>query len=231
MKNKKKRELRILTVIALVVLLFAFTFPGNDWVAPASADKIENPVKGDEGAIKEGKILFKQMCSICHGDKGKGDGIAGAALTPKPTNFTTEKMQGQTDGAIYWKMTEGRAPMAAYKDILKEEQRWQLVNYIRTLKKIGTMKLKGITTVVLALVLSNVFAQDDNKPSKTQFMIRGYGHSGLDYKKVEAGGEEETENTFVGTAFAPIFLFKHSDRIMFEAELEFALKITNLKWV
>lgn len=57
------------------------------------------------------------------------------------------------------------------------------------------------------------------KPSKTQFMIRGYGHTGFSYADVNG----ESGSTFDGGTFAPIFLFKHGDRLMFEAELEFEL--------
>ncbi len=113
-------------------LAFGQTKP---WVAPASADALKNPFANNEEATRKGKKLYNQLCNICHGDKGKGDGMAGAALVPKPANFTSDKVQAQSDGAIFWKMTEGRPPMAAYRDILKEEERWQLVNYIRTLKK------------------------------------------------------------------------------------------------
>jgi hypothetical protein len=62
------------------------------------------------------------------------------------------------------------------------------------------------------------------KPSKTQFMIRGYGHTGLNFMNTEG----EKESSYVGSAFAPIFLFKHSDRLMFEAELEFELESNEL---
>jgi len=63
------------------------------------------------------------------------------------------------------------------------------------------------------------------KPSKTQFMIRGYGHTGLN----TLSNDEETESSYVGSAFAPIFLFKHSERLMFEAELEFVLASNELE--
>jgi mono/diheme cytochrome c family protein len=105
------------------------------WVAPSSANELKNPFANNEDALKKGKKLYAQNCAICHGDKGKGDGIAGAALKPKPANFTLESIQSQSDGAIFWKLTAGRSPMAAYKEILSEEQRWQLITYIRTLKK------------------------------------------------------------------------------------------------
>ena len=62
-------------------------------------------------------------------------------------------------------------------------------------------------------------------PSKTQFMIRGYGHTGLNFMNAEG----EKESSYVGSAFAPIFLFKHSDRLMFEAELEFVLENNELE--
>ena len=107
----------------------------NKWVAPASADKLVNPVKGDASAVKAGEVLYTKMCAICHGNKGKGDGMAGMSLNPRPSNFTKTSLQEQSDGALFWKLTTGRSPMAGYEKILKEEQRWQLVNYIRTFKK------------------------------------------------------------------------------------------------
>lgn len=63
------------------------------------------------------------------------------------------------------------------------------------------------------------------KPSKTQFMIRGYGHTGLNFTNTE----DERESSYVGSAFAPIFLFKHSDKLLFEAELEFVLEGNELE--
>ena len=126
------------TIFAIGILLISLAFTNRqseDWKAPASANQLKNPLKGNTSATVEGKKLYKQMCAICHGNSGKGDGMAGMSLKPRPANFTTEIVQDQTDGAIYWKLTEGRAPMAAYKNILKDEQRWQLINYIRTLKK------------------------------------------------------------------------------------------------
>lgn len=125
----------------VITMLTAFQQDGK-WIAPTSANKIINPLKGNSTATAEGKKLYTTYCVICHGNKGKGDGVAGAALNPKPTDFTKQTVQDQTDGAIFWKLTNGRSPMAAYKDILKEEQRWQLVNYIRELGASSVKKSK-----------------------------------------------------------------------------------------
>ena len=118
----------------LVVLFSTSIYSQSTWKAPKSADEIKNPFKNDVVATKKGKKMFNQLCVICHGAKGKGDGIAGMALNPRPASFITKAFSSQTDGAIFWKITEGNAPMASYKDLISKEERWQLINYLRTLK-------------------------------------------------------------------------------------------------
>lgn len=137
MNETNYHYLKIPVLIILSILLLASipVLQSGDWKAPKEADALKNPYKGDNEAIKGGKKIYATMCVICHGEKGKGDGVAGAALNPKPTNLTTTTFHAQSDGAIFWKITEGRAPMASYKATLSEEKRWQLVSYLRTLKQ------------------------------------------------------------------------------------------------
>lgn len=132
--------MKVVLMITAIVITFGFSISknnpvGSEWIAPKGADNGVNPFAGNAAATAEGKKIFTQICIVCHGEKGKGDGIGGIALIPKPGNFTLAKTQTQTDGALYWKMSEGRPPMASYKATLTPTQRWQLVNYIRTFKK------------------------------------------------------------------------------------------------
>ncbi|HMC86926.1 MAG TPA: cytochrome c [Chitinophagaceae bacterium] len=90
--------------------------------------------------MAETKTLYITNCGPCHGDKGRGDGPAAPGLNPKPADHTSAAVQSETDGAIFWKLSEGRSPMPAYKKIFSEEQRWELVNYIRTLAKTAKKK-------------------------------------------------------------------------------------------
>ena len=130
---------KFILAIMTVVLISAFQLQRpqqkGEWVAPKTADLIKNPLKRNINATAEGKKLYMRFCKTCHGTKGKGDGIAGVNLKPRPKDFTLQKVQQQSDGAIFWKITTGRTPMAGYEKILKKEQRWQLVNYIRELGK------------------------------------------------------------------------------------------------
>lgn len=105
----------------------------KNWVAPEYSNSLVNPFKGNESATKEGKEIFNQMCVICHGIQGKGNGEAGVTLVRKPANFLAITVLKETDGAIFWKLTNGKPPMASYSELLREDQRWKLVNYIRKL--------------------------------------------------------------------------------------------------
>ena len=82
---------------------------------------------------QKGQSLYNVYCRTCHGETGFGDGAAGSGLDPKPANFHRGRVQQQTDGAIFYKLSNGRGSMPAFKNSLSEEQRWQLVSYIRKL--------------------------------------------------------------------------------------------------
>jgi len=84
-----------------------------------------------------------------------------------------------------------------------------------------------VFVVFLFLMGGRLAAQDEPyKPSKTQFMIRGYGHTGYNSSWSADG---ENKKTFIGNAFAPIFLFTHNDRFIIETELEFILEDKGLE--
>jgi mono/diheme cytochrome c family protein len=131
---------RYLVVVSLTVAsVISFNFQSiaqTKWVAPATANSLKNPTPpGDAGALKEAKTLYTTMCAPCHGEKGKGDGAAAVALNPKPADHTSQAIQSESDGSLYWKLTNGRGAMQAYKTQLTDKQRWELISYIRTLKK------------------------------------------------------------------------------------------------
>jgi len=124
-----------LYLIPLVLLSFT-TISQDPWKAPESAKSIKNPVsaKKQKASAKKGAATFKKFCVACHGAKGMGDGPGSKALTPKPANLTSLRVQDQKDGEIFWKISNGRGPMIKWDPIIKESDRWDLVNYIRTLK-------------------------------------------------------------------------------------------------
>jgi mono/diheme cytochrome c family protein len=106
------------------------------WVAPDDAKKVKNPVPSNAESLAAGEQLFSDNCVLCHGEKGVGDGPGAKTIKVKPANFTDPKLQAsETDGSLFWKMTNGRGPMPSWRDTLSDQERWQLVNYIRKLGK------------------------------------------------------------------------------------------------
>ena len=117
----------------LILPLMGFILQDDaKWTAPASADKVKNPLIGKGSA--EGKVLYGKKCESCHGKKGKGDGPKSEELEKPVGDMTTAEFHAQSDGAIYWKITEGKKPMPSSKKELTDDERWQLVNYVREFK-------------------------------------------------------------------------------------------------
>jgi mono/diheme cytochrome c family protein len=143
MKNKKlipwKMILRCFVIFTILActssLLFAFVPQKVKKTVPASADKEKNPIPADAASIAAGKKIFQFKCTSCHGSKGKGNGAKIGEFDEKPRDFTQADFQKQSDGAIYWEITIGdRDPMPCFKTQMTTTQRWQVINYVRTLK-------------------------------------------------------------------------------------------------
>jgi len=131
-------------ITGAITLLFAFT-PVQEkqkvkWTAPETADKKTNPVASNEENLAIGKGIFIKTCAVCHGKKGIGDGPKSAELEIPVGNLTKADAALQSDGALFWKITEGRKPMPSFKKELTDEQRWMVVNYVR---EFGPKKLVG----------------------------------------------------------------------------------------
>jgi mono/diheme cytochrome c family protein len=122
--------------LALAILSFApLQKKPKPWDAPESAKKAKNPVQNNAENLAIGKSLYAKHCRSCHGKAGEGDGTKAAELETFPGDFTTAEFQAQTDGEIFYKTTEGRDDMPEFKKkIASDEDRWILVNFVRTLK-------------------------------------------------------------------------------------------------
>jgi len=128
---------RMITVVALCTTLAVagIAQKPSKWVAPDNAKTVKNPSPGAVASIATGKELYTKSCKSCHGIGGKGDGPKAATIEGSCNDFTSKDFQSQTDGEIFYKITNGKDKMPAYgKTIAADADRWALVNYIRTLK-------------------------------------------------------------------------------------------------
>ncbi len=97
----------------------------------------ENPMPGEEESITRGAELYAINCKMCHGDTGEGTGsVAPFLIKFKPANLTSDVVQSKSDGSIFMTITNGLdGRMPPLNENLTVSERWDVVNFVRTLKK------------------------------------------------------------------------------------------------
>lgn len=119
-----------------VALVFSYEAYGAYGAQHPDAAKAKNPVTADATSIAAGKQLFEKNCASCHGKTGKGDGMMGEELNPKPADLTsTTRKHGTTDGEVFAVVKDGvkGTGMKGFNSKLTTHQLWDVVNYVQTL--------------------------------------------------------------------------------------------------
>ncbi|MDP4262556.1 MAG: c-type cytochrome [Bacteroidota bacterium] len=144
-----KRLLILLGVAAALSTTTTSFIPRQEdpWKVPEKYKKLKNPVVPDEASVKFGGELYESYCSSCHGMNGKGAGRRSDKLDAKPTDFTSDAFQQQSDGELLYKIYFGHKDMPGFKkkipgneDVIggtfgKTRVPGDLINYIRTYAK------------------------------------------------------------------------------------------------
>jgi mono/diheme cytochrome c family protein len=138
MDARQKLRLRKIVFVALLALIALSIVLGvthrGQWNIPEGAKLRQNPLQPSPHAVDAARILYNDHCERCHGKTGKGDGADATKFSTSPRDLTdTSLMSAQSDGELFYKISEGRRPMPEFKTKLTEEQRWQLVLLMRSL--------------------------------------------------------------------------------------------------
>jgi mono/diheme cytochrome c family protein len=138
------KHLRISVLMVSVLALLTFVYAGGGaagadsmsakWLIPAPSAAKKNPIASNQDSIAAGQKIYSKTCMMCHGKSGDADGPAVIELNIHPAKLSDPQLNTQSDGELFWKITTGRKPMPAFGKRLSETDRWNLVNYIRTLK-------------------------------------------------------------------------------------------------
>jgi mono/diheme cytochrome c family protein len=117
-----------INLIAGIFLMLVPAVQGQEWLVPEDLAAASNPSEYTLDNVKAGKAIYLKNCKSCHGDPGKKNPLT---LVPMPVDIASEKMQANSDGALFYKITNGRGVMPPFANTLSEPERWLLVNFIR----------------------------------------------------------------------------------------------------
>ena len=131
----RKTLFAVLFVLIALSIVFA-AWQSREWVVPEEARQLNNPLTPTDAGLALGRAVYLNKCAECHGEAGRGDGPQARMYDPAPGNLTdTQHMSTRTDGELFYQISEGHRPMPAFKKRLSEEQRWQLVLFVRSLAR------------------------------------------------------------------------------------------------
>ena len=123
------------TLIASALVALSEEQSKEKWSAPATEAQKKNPIAANESSRAAGQKIYSKTCAMCHGKTGNADGPAVIELNIHPAKLSDPKLATESDGSLFWRITTGKKPMPAYGKRLSETDRWNLVNYVRTLPK------------------------------------------------------------------------------------------------
>ncbi|MGA2406270.1 MAG: cytochrome c [Bacteroidales bacterium] len=130
------KTLKLLFASASVLMLSATLMAQpKPWVVPANSSSMKNPIAQSAASTKTGMDLYTKNCASCHGKAGLGDGVKARALKTFPGDFSKAEFQNLADGDLFYKTKTGRSEMPKYEGKLSDNDIWNVVNYLRTLKK------------------------------------------------------------------------------------------------
>lgn len=116
-----------ITILAGLLLCVAPQVSGQDWEIPADQAALTSPTDYSLENVKKGKEIYTRNCKSCHGDPGKNNPLT---LVPIPVDIASEKMQANSEGSLFYKMTVGKGVMPPFETTVSESDRWNLVHFI-----------------------------------------------------------------------------------------------------
>lgn len=134
-RNLRMRKILFASLLAIICISVAFAlYENREWKVPEKARLRKNPIPPSPSALAAARPIYLDKCAQCHGESGRGDGPEAAMYYPSPKSLIdARQMSTVTDGEIFYQISEGRKPMPSFKKRLTEEQRWQLVLFVRSL--------------------------------------------------------------------------------------------------
>jgi len=125
------KHTKIFTTSVLFIFVYSFSLNAQ-WNITEDVLNMEMPDDASYKTVKLGKDLYMLNCASCHGTPGEGNNIAAI----KATDLGTLDFQNSnTPGSVFYKIKEGMGAMPSFKDKLNDDEKWNIVHYIKSFDK------------------------------------------------------------------------------------------------
>ena len=138
-------------ILAGLLLCWVPQLTGQEWVIPAEQSALSSPSDYNLDNVKRGKEIYNRNCKSCHGDPGKNNPLT---LVPMPVDIASESMQANSEGALFYKMTVGKGVMPPFGTTVSEDDRWNLVHFIKNYSPAREQLLVDVPPVKAKLLAS-----------------------------------------------------------------------------
>lgn len=116
-----------------------FRYAATPEEALRAGRELHNPIPSSPESLAQGRTLYETFCLVCHGEQGQGDGPLVPKI-PNPPAYTSDRVRGMAPGQLFHVISRGSGRMPSYAAQIPEEQRWQIVLYVSTLRERGAVK-------------------------------------------------------------------------------------------
>ncbi|SHO52230.1 c-type cytochrome [Desulfopila aestuarii] len=122
-------SMRLLFALGIAVSLGCQIAYAHEWMAPAEAAMLKNPIPCESSSLKRQQTLYLENCASCHGNSGEGITASETGLR-KDTPNLRKRLASHSDGDFFWKISTGKGDMPSFTGDLEDEEIWQIINFI-----------------------------------------------------------------------------------------------------
>lgn len=115
-----------------------YTYPNTPEGYEEAGLKVHSPIEKNTLNLNEGKRLYENYCTHCHGETGMGDGLVVQHNGPKPPAYNSDQLKSLPEGKMYHTIQWGKNMMGSHASQLTPTQRWKIIQYVQTLQQGGT---------------------------------------------------------------------------------------------
>ena len=159
-------------IIVFVFVFTAYCVKAQSWDVPVDMKEKTASFTFNTEAQKKGEETYIKTCVACHGNPGQAN--FNKTLNPNPPDIATDLVQNQKDGELFYKITVGKGLMPSFKNVLSDNERWNIVAYIRTFNKSYVQPPLSVAVDSTKMLAVRIFPEYDSLNNRIKIQLKAF---------------------------------------------------------